>query len=355
MNQIYDIAIDGREIVKGGRRTGLARYLISFMKALGEKGKSSLIISDKNTDKDLISELLRGKGKFVELRYSNVFADQFLIPLYVVGRSYVYFSIYPKFPIVLPFFGVKVIITIADMINFSYFQRIFLRLFSGFPHEIITISDTWKRKIDKYIGRETIRIYSDILYMKDRFYDQSSDLEVLKDLGLERGKYILYVGNFNPHKNVAVLVKAFRIIRDEIKDIKLVLAGGGGKAEQKFDLPDGCIVIRSPDDRTLGILYRNALLFVFPSFSEGLGIPPLEACYFGIPVLVSDIDVFREIVGDCAIFFDPKSHRDLADKMHLIYKNHNFRDIMRERSKVNSEKFLSFNTGFLIYNLIFGS
>lgn len=357
----FDIALDGREIVSGGRRTGLSRYLISFMKYLGENKKYSLIIADERTDTKFISDIMGEYAKFLLLKHSNILLDQFLIPINVIRRTDVYFSIYPKFPVVLPFFGVKVIITIADMIDFSYLQRVYLKIFAKLPYKIITISDTWKRKIDKHIGRDTTRVYLDMNYLKERFSEQvadleglKTDLEELKSFDLEPERYILYVGNFNPHKNLRILIEAFKMVKKEQKDIRLVLAGGGGKSEQNFELPDGCKILRSIDDKTLGLLYKHALLFVFPSLVEGLGVPPLESCYFGKPVLVSDIDVFREVVGDCAVFFDPNSPKDLADKMLYLCRNENLRKSMKEKSKKNSEKFLSFDTGDLIYNLVFG-
>lgn len=325
---------------------------------LGEKGKKALVISNPKTDKEFISSLLMGRTDFVEIEGDGPISDQIFIPRFIVGKTKRFFSIYPKFPVVLPLMRLEVTITVADMIGFTWYQKLFLRYFSKLPHKIVTISDACKREIEKLTGRSTTRIYQDLNYMAERFGPHAShkrDFEEkeLRLLGIEPYKYLLYVGNFNPHKNVGALVEAFVIARESAKDLQLVLAGGGGRNEQKFDVPYGCKIFRFPDDDMLGKLYRNALAVVVPSISEGLGIPPLEACYFGKAVLVSDIEVFRETVGECAAFFDPKNKIDIAKKLLLVYQNERLRKIMEEKSKLVAKRFTSFRTGKEMYDLVF--
>lgn len=349
----FDIAVDGREIVQ--KRTGLSRYLISFLETIGEKGKFALIISNKETDTDFISLLLKGRCDFVYLPFDSPYTDQFLIPYYIIGRTNLYFSIYPKFPVILPFLGIDVFITVADMINFSFAQKLFLKFFGKLPKGVITISDTWKKKVESFIGREAIRVYSDIHYVKERFErNENGDTEVRK-LGITPGKYLLYVGNFNPHKNVRNLVEAFKLVSVHLPDLELVLAGGGGRNEQYFDVPPRCKIIRSPDDKLLRKLYRHAFAYISASLMEGLGNTPLEACYFGKALLLSDIEVFRETVGGCALFFDPLSPKDIAQKIIMLYRNPKLKQKLEERSKENAKRFLSFKMGELIYDFVFSS
>lgn len=74
------------------------------------------------------------------------------------------------------------------------------------------------------------------------------------------------------------------------------------------------------DDITLGWLYKNSLLFVYPSIYEGFGYPPLEAIYYGVKTLVSDIPVLRETLNGMAHFVDLKtiSSKDLAEVVEKI-------------------------------------
>jgi len=84
------------------------------------------------------------------------------------------------------------------------------------------------------------------------------------------------------------------------------------------------------DDQMLSNLYKNAESFVFPSLYEGFGLPAIEAMSYGCPVLLSSIDVFREIADDAASFFDPKSPDSIKEKIeNLVY------------SKENKEKFIN--------------
>ena len=69
------------------------------------------------------------------------------------------------------------------------------------------------------------------------------------------------------------------------------------------------------NDAQLASLYQHAVALVFPSRMEGFGLPALEAMSFGCPVVCSDIPVFHELLGDEAVYFDPQSPDDLAQKL----------------------------------------
>jgi glycosyltransferase involved in cell wall biosynthesis len=148
------------------------------------------------------------------------------------------------------------------------------------------------------------------------------------------------------------LVEAFRLIENKL-DLKLVLAGGGGRKAQRISETDKIKILENIDENILRWLYKNSIFFVFPSLDEGQGIPPLEACYFGKAVIVSDIPVFRETMGRCAIFFDPKSPKDLAEKILLLYKNETLRKELEAKSKEVAKFFTSFDFGEKIFEHIF--
>ncbi len=410
---MFDIVVDGREIERGKRGTGLGRILMSFLRALGENRKNVLVVSDPKTDEEKIKEVVRDKVTFVKIPFiSNPIFDQVIIPALVGKKSEVFFSIYPKFPVILRFLGYKIIIFVVDLTDFTLSQKLFLRLFGKLPDKVIAISDFWKHEISRLLGREVLRIYSDVSYIVRRGRSESrkavklpeqgdhqkqgglKELEDLKrkaenlqkqeelkkpkdlrkpeelkkpedltkqetKLGKLPEKYILYVSNFNPHKNVGVLLEAFKIVKN-MTDLSLVIAGGGGKKAskdvmEKIRNTTGVFLFQNIDDDELAEIYRNSFIFVFPSLSEGQGFPPLEASYFGVPVLVSDIPVFRETMGDSAVFFDPRSPKDLAEKILRIYRNDRLRKEICERCRRVGEKFASFEIGDEIYRVIFGS
>lgn len=109
--------------------------------------------------------------------------------------------------------------------------------------------------------------------------------------------YILYVGNDYYHKNLARLKLAFKKIIEGGLDYELVL------------------ITEFVSDEELDSLYKNACLFVFPSLSEGFGLPPLEAMARGLPVTSSYSTCLPEILGDAAIYFNPLDINDIANQI----------------------------------------
>ena len=105
-------------------------------------------------------------------------------------------------------------------------------------------------------------------------------------------RYFLYVGNAYPHKNLESLLHAFSFFVRLHPDVRLVLAGRDDifykrlKRElEEIEVPaENVRFVMNPTDAELAGLYRGATLYLFPSRSEGFGLPPLEAMSSGVPV-----------------------------------------------------------------------
>src|SRR5690606_12642744 len=119
------------------------------------------------------------------------------------------------------------------------------------------------------------------------------------NVGGDRKPFILAVSSLNPRKNFRNLIHAFKELQRD--DIQLVLTGAGHKAFADSDVmrlieSDDRIVFKGyVSDEELMNLYREAMLFVYPSLYEGFGLPILEAMHFGCPVAASDSPVFNEL------------------------------------------------------------
>ena len=98
------------------------------------------------------------------------------------------------------------------------------------------------------------------------------------------------------------------------------------KTAQELGLGRRFILTGLVGKKELSTLYRRAQIFVSPSFSEGFGLPGLEAMASGCPVVCSDIEVFREIYGQGPLFFDPHSSKDLAEKVLSIVEDKHLRE-----------------------------
>ena len=130
--------------------------------------------------------------------------------------------------------------------------------------------------------------------------------------GLERGRFVLAVGNAARHKNQKLVLRAAEGIGE--LGLKVVLVGGSrARVFRGSGAPDAPNVVRLGyvDDRVLRSLYTSAYAFVFPSLYEGFGLPPLEAMALGCPTVVSGIRPLTDNCADGALHVDPCSSADL--------------------------------------------
>lgn len=185
-------------------------------------------------------------------------------------------------------------------------------------------------------------------FIDDEFLHRCSD----KKGAIVEEDYILFVGNRKRHKNLRNLVLAYDMVKDRI-GCKLVIAGSRDKEVSKDEidelieergLKDLIIQFDSPSDDVLINLYQNAKLFVFPSFYEGFGFPPLEALACGCPVIASNIPVLKEILGEEVACFDPHSVSDIAVKIKDFCENSSARESVL---KIRSEKLKHFSKNMM--------
>lgn len=133
--------------------------------------------------------------------------------------------------------------------------------------------------------------------------------------------YLLFGGSHEPRKNLVRLLDAFDVAVSNglPHDLVMIVDAGSGHAgttlrhARSLRCSDRLHFLSSLDEADLIALYRGADLFVFPSLSEGFGLPPLQAMASGLPVLASDLPVMREILGDAACFVDPTDVAAMAD------------------------------------------
>lgn len=150
--------------------------------------------------------------------------------------------------------------------------------------------------------------------------------------GLEPGRFLLSVGRLNVRKNLARTIRGALESGVVTPTSPLVVVGGGNEAELashpriRAAVQDGRVRFTGHvSDAQLRWLYSNTSLFLFLSLGEGFGMPPVEAQHFGAPLLVSDIPVLRENLGDGAMYVDPLDEPGIAAAIALAATSPNGR------------------------------
>lgn len=151
--------------------------------------------------------------------------------------------------------------------------------------------------------------------------------------------YILYVGARFPHKNIERMFESFaKAAKNHDGAVKLAISGPAcahtRALAEKYDIRDDVVYLGARSDSELAQLYGESVAVVNFSLSEGFGLPAAEALACGATVLVSDIPVFREVLGDCALFVDPYSVTDMARGILEVIEG----KVSKEQLLVHAEK-----------------
>ncbi len=158
-------------------------------------------------------------------------------------------------------------------------------------------------------------------------------------------QFIMYIGRPQPHKNLDRLIKAFALLKQNQPDLHLVLAGKQDalykKHEQRvLELGIQDVVFTGfVSEGQLRWLYENCRAYVFPSLSEGFGLPGLEAMRHAAPVVSSNSTCLPEIYGDAAKYFEPLDVPAMADCIETILTDDATRTAMIMKGKSQSQKY----------------
>ena len=218
---------------------------------------------------------------------------------------------------------------------------------------VTCISETTKNDLCNYVPQlDRNKVFVVPLAASSLFYPCHDLVElerVKRKFGLLDGEYILSLSTLEPRKNIAQTIRSFtRMVEQEgIKSLKLVLVGAKGWAfDNIFEEINTSKRVREqivitgfvPDD-DLAALYSGAMMFVYPSFYEGFGLPPLEAMQCGVPVITSNTSSLPEVVGDAGIMVSPDDGDAISQAMLHLYKSKELRQQLRAKSLVQAGLF----------------
>jgi glycosyltransferase involved in cell wall biosynthesis len=333
------ILIDGR--LYGLENAGIGRYVVNLVDQLarvGGKNSYVLVLREKYFDKLILPRNWR-KVLFDCRHYS--LTEQVKLPRLIDAQvpDLVHF---PHFNVPL-FYRGRFVVTIHDLLMhkqhglaattlpplFYYVKRAGYR--RVFDHaifaaaKIIVPTNSVKNELVKFYSLDPNKV--DVTYegFDERITDEENYGSVLKKYGID-GDYFIYAGNAYPHKNLRRAIEAtIELNRTAKKKIYFVIVSARNVFVQRLErlvksLNAGHLIklLGFVSDADLGVLYKKSLAFIYPSLSEGFGLPGLEAMNIGTLVGASGIPVFREVYKDNAIYFNPFDFSAITKAMRNV-------------------------------------
>ena len=308
------IAIDAREL-----RTSTGRYiekLIHYLQKIDTENNYVVLLKPKD-----VAGWQSSNPKFVAVACPHkefTFDEQlgFKKQLDEIGADLVHFGMVQQ-PVL---YSGKVVTTIHDLTTVRFLnpdknpyvlkakQQVYKQVIKRAARKslaVITPSEFVKKDLVDFTG-----IKPEIVTVTYESADPITETpEIVR--GLEGSKYIMYIGRPTPHKNLERLIEAFVVLQKDNPSLKLVLAG---KKDANYQRIEQGVVSRDIEnvvftdfvsEGQLRWLYENCQAYVFPSLSEGFGLPGLEAMIHGAPVVSSNATCLPEVYGDAAHYFDP--------------------------------------------------
>jgi len=340
------LTIDARWIRASGIGTYLRNTLPEVIAALpdeqfcllGDKavmakleglGGSNVRLIEARSAMYSLSEQLEMATK-IPKKTSLFWATHYNIPLVYRGKMLV--TIYDLFHLALP-----------DLVGGPH-KRLYAKcMFNAVrrrANAIITISHFTKKELIRFTGRGKQEIFPIHLGVEDSWFN------IKKSVNPHGKAYLLYVGNVKPHKNLSSLIKAFKSIVDKIPhDLVIVgkkegfITGDRAAASVAASLSDRVYFTDYIEDEMLKQYFAHADAFVLASFYEGFGLPPLEAMAAGCPVIVANTASLPEVCEDAAIYCDPYSYEDIADKMVMVVNDSLLREALKRKGVEHARKF----------------
>lgn len=337
------IGIDCRWIF--GHISGIGRYTSELVEAMleADSGHEYVLYFDRQ---ETLEQFLSFKGEKISyclLNYGPFSVRGFFaLPRQIKKDGLdVFFS--PNFMIPLLCRDTKLVCTVHDLIPLIHPEfvprslkarlRPVYKLLMGFiasrADRIIAVSDRTRDDIITHLEidpERVVRIYNGFT----RRVDAAGAKGTLPFASLLKSRsVVLYVGRWEPYKNLQGLIRAFKIVLSKAPETILVIAGSKDKRYPEImkmihedkQLDERVIITGYVNDNMLALLYRSADLFVQPSYYEGFGLGILEAFSNNIPVAASCVASIPEVAGGGAQYFDPSKDEDIAAQILTVIKS----------------------------------
>ncbi|MCC7356505.1 MAG: glycosyltransferase family 4 protein [Candidatus Doudnabacteria bacterium] len=345
----------------GSMHAGIGRYSFALLIAMLKRDRDNEFIvfykPDAIADEDLIALQKFSQVTLVSTNARHYSFSEQLIFLRQLNKAKLDIVHFPNFNVPI-WYNRPYVVTIHDVVHhkisghkigrywkFMAYKKI-IETAAKKAIRIITVSEASKKDIAKTLKVSLDKI--DVVY-EGTTLEPVSDKQIadVKRSYLLSRPYFLFVGTLERKKNVVQLTHGFDEFLSKYNlDMDLVIAGKPDPhyPEIKFQAMDvihknRLVFTDYISDTDLSALYQGAYAYANASLHEGFGLPGVEAMRFGLPLAVSNIEVFNEVYDNAALYFDPYNLEDMAEKFYLLAKDTQFHQQMQQKSLVRSQYF----------------
>ncbi len=356
LNKPLRVAIDGRKL----HDFGIGSYVHNILAELTKLDSATeYVVLCRPGEPEARSGNLGENFRWVPVDAASYsLQEQWRVPL-ALARARVHLLHEPHY-VLPPATPCPAVVTIHDCIHLMFpqylphraaylYARAAMWAATQKARRILTVSEASKRDILHYFRVPEERISVIYNAIDERFFVEPDEAHVerVKERFQLDHPFALYVGNIKPHKNVTGLIDAFGRARAlGLDDMKLVVIGdelskypGLRQGVHRHRLDKHVRFFGFQPLETLSVFYRLARVFVFPSFYEGFGLPPLEAMACGTPVVTSHVSSMPEVAGGAAVLVDPHRPDEIADGIVRAATDEALRANLIARGKARAREF----------------
>lgn len=301
------VVINGKFLSQ--RITGVQRYAREILLELDKiaEGLDIVLLTDKKAQD--IPEYKNIKTVSTSHFTGNLW-EQLSLPLYVLKHKALCVNLCNMAPILTP--HVVVIHDVSFKVNKSFFSKGFV-LWYNFVFSLIIRRIKRIVTVSRFSSNEIQRIFKvradriSVTYNGWQHYCRlKTDVNVSEKYGLVPGGYCFAMSSLAPNKNFRWIAQVARVNPDMVFAVSGAINNKVFGDIFDFDIPSNLKFLGYVSDEDAKALSAYSQAFLFPSFYEGFGIPPLEALSVGTQVVVSDSPCMREIFGDCVHYISPQ-------------------------------------------------
>lgn len=355
------IGIDTRLL--SGNMTGISRYLwnvIKYIPKFDKKNKYFLYLHDDVALKNSFYNYVNvPKSKIPKQVYSHYWLNFVLPKSLEKNKIDLFYTPYILVP--LRKGNCKNVIVIHDVMTKScpqFFTNYYKKYMDIIVPQaikrsdaIVTVSESARKDIIKYYYVKEDKVKFMHLWTDEKYKvintDEQQKLKLQQKYNLPE-KYILYVGTIEERKNIKGIMNISDILISKGIDIKFVLVGNKGfgfdNLIDEISKRSNILYLNYIDEQDLPLLYNLSFTFVFLSYYEGFGIPPLEAMKCGVPVLSANNSSLIEVVGEGGKMFDADNIDAFVDQIIMLLNDKNYYDEMKFKAVKQSQRFSAENS-----------